>query len=76
MFLFVLETSQYPSCLSLQEVGFFDCLVGEHPSSGYLFSWFDLSQINKIENFVVIPIFVFRVFRFNQLFIISSYFLS
>ena len=60
----------------LQEVGFFVYLVGEQPSSGYIFSWFDLSQINMIENFVVNPRFVFRVCRLNQLFIISSSFLS
>ena len=60
--LFVLETSQYPSCLCLTEVALFVCLDGEHPSSGYMISPFDLCQINKIEDFVVNPGIVLLMF--------------
>ena len=55
--LFVLGTSQSPSCLCPEEVPLFFCLDGEQPSSVYIISLFDLSQINKIENFVVNPRF-------------------
>ena len=56
--LFVSETSQYPSFLSLKEVALFVRLDGEHPSSAYIISRFDLPQMNKIENFIVKPGFV------------------
>ena len=65
--LFVLETSEYPSCLCLQEVTFFVRLDGEYPSSGYMISRFDLTQINKIEDFVINPGCVPLVFRFSKL---------
>ena len=58
--LFVSETSQYPSCLCLEKVSLFVRLDGEHPSAGYIISRFDLPQINKIENFIVNPRFVFQ----------------
>ena len=70
--LFVLETSQYPSGFCLQEVTLFVRLDGEHPTSGYIISRFDLPQINKIENFIVNPGFVLQVFCFSKLFVISS----
>ena len=72
----VLETSQYPSCLCLEEVTLFVLLDGKHRSSGYTIPRFDRPQINKIENFIINPGFVFQVFRFSKLFVISSYFLS
>ena len=54
MFLqFVLETSQYPSCLCLKEVTMF-----VH-SFGYIISRFVSPQINKIEKFIIQPICVF-----------------
>ena len=71
-FLFVLETSQYPSCLCLDTL--IVRLDGKHPSSGSIIPQFDLPQINKIENFVINPGFVFQVFCFSKLFVISSYF--
>ena len=74
--LFVLESSQDPSCLCLMEVTLFVRLDGEHPSSGYIISRFDLPQINKIENFVVNPGFVLQVFCFSKLFVIPSYILN
>ena len=74
--LFVSETSQYPSCLCLQEVTLFVRLDGKHPSSGYIISRFDFSQINKIEDFVFNPGFVLQMFCFSRLFVISSSFFS
>ena len=68
LFLFVLETSEYPSCLRLEEVGLFVRFDGEYPSSGYIISRFDFSQINKIEDFVVNPGFVRLVCCFSKLF--------
>ena len=70
--LFVLETSQYPSCL--EEVTLFVRLDGKHPHSGYIIPRFDLPQINKIENLIIHPGFVFLVFCFSKLFVTSSYF--
>ena len=51
----------YSFCLSLEpcfcfeEVTLLVRLDGEHPSSGYITSRFDLPQINKIEKFIVNP---------------------
>ena len=58
------------------EVTLFVRLDGEHPSSGYIISRFDLPQINKIENFVVYPGFVLQVFCLSKLFVIPSYILN
>ena len=69
-------TSQYPSCLCLEEVPLFVRLDGEHPSSGYIIPWFDLPQINMNENFIVNQGFVLQVFGISKLFVISSHFLS
>ena len=74
--LFVLETSQYPSCLCLKEVTLFARLGGEDTSSGCIISRFDLPQIKKIENFIVNPGIVLLVFCSSKLFVVSSYFFS
>ena len=74
--LFVLETSQYQSCLCLEEVALFVRLDGEHPSSRNIISRFDLPEINKIENFIVNPGFVIQVFCFSELFVLASWFFN
>ena len=61
---------------AFRKLPFFVRLDGEYPSSGYMIARFDLTQINKIEDFVINPGFVLLVFRFSKLFVISSYFLS
>ena len=53
--LFVLETSQYPSGLCLEEIKLFVRLDGEHPSSCDISSRLDLSQVDEIKNLVVNP---------------------
>ena len=63
--LFVLETSQCPSCFCLEEVTLLVRLDGEHPSSGHIISWDDLPGVNKIKNLVVNPGFVLQVFCFS-----------
>ena len=74
--LFISETSQYPSCLCLEEITLFVRLDGKHPSSGYVIPRIDFPQINKIENCIVNQGFVLQVFCFSKLFVISSYFFS
>ena len=74
--LFVLETSQYPSCLCLEEVSLFVRLDGKHPSSGYVIPRFDLPQSNKIENFTINRGLTFPVFCFSKMIVLSFYFLS
>ena len=71
--LFVLETSQYPSGLCLQEVALFVRLDGEHPSSCRIISRRNLLYFDEIKNLVVNPGFVLLMFL---LFVVSSYFLS
>ena len=74
--LFVLETSQYPSGLCLEEVALLVSLDGEHPSSSHIVLRFDLPHVNEIKNLIVKPGFVLKMFRFSKLFVVSSYFLS
>ena len=57
--LFVLETSQYPSGLCLEEVTLFLRLDGEHPSSCHIISRLNLPHGNKITNLVLNSGFVF-----------------
>ena len=75
-FLFVLETSQYPSGLGPEEVALFVRLDGEHPSSCHILSRLELPHVDEIKNFVVNPRSVVRMFCFSELYSASSYFLS
>ena len=65
--LFVLETSQYPSGLRLEEVTLFVRLDGEHPSSSHRISRLNLPHVNEIKNLIVNPGFAL---------VVSSYLLS
>ena len=51
--LFVLETSQYPSGLCLEEVTLFFRLDGEIPSSDHIIFGFNLPHIDEIKHLVV-----------------------
>ena len=72
--LFVLENSQYPSCLCLEEVTLFVRLNGKHPSSRYVIPRFDLPQNNKTEKLFINRGITFQEFCLSKLFVISSYF--
>ena len=72
--LFVLETSQCPSCFCFEEVSLFVRLDDEHPSSGLIISRFNLPRVTKIKNLVINPGFVLQVFCFRKLIVVSSYF--
>ena len=74
--LFILETSQYPSGLCPEEVALLVGLDGKYPSSRHIVLRFDLPQINEIKNLIVNPRFPLEVFRFSNLLVVSSYFLS
>ena len=74
--LFVLETSQYPSGLCLEEVTLFVRLDGEHPYTGSIISRLDLPQVGEIKKLVANSGSVLKMFRFNKLVVVSLYFLS
>ena len=65
--LFVLETSQYPSGLRLEEVTLFVRLDGEHPSSSHRISRLNLPHVNEIKNLIVNPGFAGASFRVRDL---------
>ena len=53
--LFVLENSQYPSGLCIEEVTLFVYLDGEHPSSSHRISRLNLPHANEVKNLIVNP---------------------
>ena len=76
IFLFILETSQYPSSLRPEEVALFVGLGGKYPSSGHMILRFELPQINEIKNLIVNPGFPLEVLCFSELLVVSSSFLG
>ena len=77
MFLpFVLETSQYPFGLCLDEVTLFLRLDGEHPSSGHIIFRLGFPQVDEIKNRVLKPGSVLQMFCFSKLSVVSSFSLS
>ena len=70
--LFVLETSQYPSSLRLEEVALVVGLDGKHPSFCHMVPWLDLphrGQKPHCQSKISL-----MTFRFTKLFVVSSYF--
>ena len=74
--LFVLESSQHPSRLCLEEVALLVGFNGKFPSSCHVILRIELPQINEVKNFIVNPGFPLEVFRSSKLLVVSSYFLG
>ena len=71
-FCFVLETSQYPSGLGLEEIALLVCLNCKYPSSCKTIFRPYLPQVNEIKNLVINPRSVFKMFCFSILFVVPS----
>ena len=71
-----LETCHYPSGFCSEDVALLVRLDGEHPSSDHTISRIELPHVDEIKNFVINLGTVLKLFRFSDLFLISSCFLG
>ena len=76
LFLFVLESSQYPSRLYPEEVALLVGFYFKYPSTCYVMLRFEFPQINEVKNLIVNRGFPLEVFRSSKLLVVSSYFLG
>ena len=70
---FILEASQYPSCLALLKTAILISFDRKNPTSSNVVSMWDLAKVDKVENIVLAPAVIFIFLCFGKLARVLAY---